>query len=135
MDKPELSQKSKYFLPRHRYYELKHFCLQYPGWKHHLQILSDWPHHVASQGRDDTNRERRPTEQIIMKRMFLTERIELIEKIANATDPVIGNYILKGVTEGRSYEQLNAVNRIPCCKNTYYDLYHKFFYLLSEARQ
>ena len=33
MEKPELSKKSKYWIPRHRYYELKHFCLQYPEWE------------------------------------------------------------------------------------------------------
>lgn len=29
----ELSHKSKYHIDKHRYYELKHFCLQYPNWK------------------------------------------------------------------------------------------------------
>ena len=31
--KPELSKKNEYWLPKHRYYELKYFCLQYPYWK------------------------------------------------------------------------------------------------------
>lgn len=29
--RPEVSKKSKYWIERHRYYELKHFCLQYTG--------------------------------------------------------------------------------------------------------
>ena len=29
----ELSKKNKYWIERHRYYELKHFCMQYPIWK------------------------------------------------------------------------------------------------------
>lgn len=29
----ELSPKNKYYIAKHRYYELKHFCLQYPEWK------------------------------------------------------------------------------------------------------
>lgn len=29
--RPELSNKSPYWIERHRYYELKHFCLQYPA--------------------------------------------------------------------------------------------------------
>ena len=29
----ELSPKNKYYIDKHRYYELKHFCLQYPEWK------------------------------------------------------------------------------------------------------
>lgn len=28
--RPELSQKNPYWIGKHRYYELKHFCLQYP---------------------------------------------------------------------------------------------------------
>lgn len=29
----ELSEKNPYWIEKHRYYELKHFCLQYPIWK------------------------------------------------------------------------------------------------------
>lgn len=28
----EISMKNKYWIPKHRYYELKHYCLQYPYW-------------------------------------------------------------------------------------------------------
>lgn len=136
MDRPELSTKNKYYLPRHRYYELKHFCLQYPGWKHHLEILNNsYPSTARVKATDDTNKDRRPVEQIIMKKMFLQSRIELVEKIAKETDPILGPYILKGVTEERSYDQLNAANDIPCCKDVYYQSYRRFFWLLSEARQ
>lgn len=31
--RPEISEKNKFWIDRHRYYELKHFCLQYPNWK------------------------------------------------------------------------------------------------------
>lgn len=29
----QLSQKNKYYIDKHRHYELKHFCLQYPSWR------------------------------------------------------------------------------------------------------
>ena len=29
----EISKKNPYWIPKHRYFELKHFCLQYPDWK------------------------------------------------------------------------------------------------------
>ena len=29
----EVSEKNKYWINKHRHYELKHFCLQYPTWK------------------------------------------------------------------------------------------------------
>lgn len=28
--RPEISPKNKYWISKHRHYELKHFCLQYP---------------------------------------------------------------------------------------------------------
>lgn len=31
--RPELSKKNPYWIEKHRYYELKHFCLQYPIWR------------------------------------------------------------------------------------------------------
>ena len=31
--RPEVSQKNPFWIGKHRYYELKHFCLQYPIWK------------------------------------------------------------------------------------------------------
>lgn len=37
--RPELSKRNPFWLDRHRYYELKHFCLQYPLWKKELSIL------------------------------------------------------------------------------------------------
>ena len=43
-------------------------------------------------------------------------------------------YILKGVTEGWSYDILKARSNIPCCKDVYYNLYRRFFWLLNKAR-
>ena len=37
----ELSSKNKYYIDKHRYYELKHFCLQYPEWKRAYAYLDD----------------------------------------------------------------------------------------------
>ncbi len=37
--RPELSDKNKYWIDRHRYYELKHFCMQYDIWKQAYDIV------------------------------------------------------------------------------------------------
>lgn len=42
MERAEVSKRNKYYISKHRYYELKHFCLQYPEWKHALDILDGW---------------------------------------------------------------------------------------------
>lgn len=46
----------------------------------------------------------------------------------------VGIYILNGVTEGWSYDILKARLGIPCCKDTYYELYRRFFWLLNKER-
>ena len=39
----ELSENNKYWISKHRYYELKHFCLQYPIWKKAYAAINDSP--------------------------------------------------------------------------------------------
>ena len=31
--RPEISKKNQYWISKPRYYELRHFCLQYPNWR------------------------------------------------------------------------------------------------------
>ena len=51
------------------------------------------------------------------------------------TDSDLADYIIIGVTEGCSYDILKARLDIPCCKDVYYELYRKFFWLLDKERQ
>ena len=37
----KLSEKNKYWISKHRYYELKHFCLQFPIWKQAYASLDE----------------------------------------------------------------------------------------------
>lgn len=133
--RPELSIRNKYHIEKHRYYELKHFCLQYPLWKKTLLSLTEIQ---GIQLRDNvvTSKEGgNPTALCAEERIFYTNRISMVEQTAKATDDTIGNYILKAVTEGLSYDYLKLRLEIPCCKDTYYELYRKFFKLLSAERQ
>ena len=131
----EISTKNKYWISRHRYYELKHFCLQYPEWAKIYLTLdgfnrsnSNLDKILASTHYSD------PTAKCAIARAFYSERIKLIERIAIETDSELAIYILKGVTEGLSYEYLKARLDIPCCRDTYYDRYRRFFWLLSKSR-
>lgn len=46
--RPEVSSKNTYYILRHRYYELKHFCLQYPEWKREYRSLDGLTSRSAS---------------------------------------------------------------------------------------
>ncbi|MDR1066200.1 MAG: hypothetical protein LBL35_02025 [Clostridiales bacterium] len=134
--RPELSEKNKCWIEKHRYYELKHFCLQYPIWKKAyaaLDSLSQRPSDLAALAK--TNAISDPVGKCVEARSFYRERMGMIEQTAIEADAGLSGYILKGVTDGVSYDHLKARLGIPCCKDTYYELYRRFFWLLSKERQ
>lgn len=134
--RPELSPKNCYWIEKHRYYELKHFCLQYPTWRRKYNSLisypSSWPQPIPP---TKTNVISDPVTKHIDERLFYANRMDMLERVAKETDEELACYILKAITEGISYDHLRARSDIPCCKDTYYELYRRFFWLLSEERQ
>ena len=133
--RPELSQKNKYWIERHRYYELKHFCLQYPIWKKAYQSLDGWAKRQTDVERSGpSGGHSDPTEQNAEARVYYLDHMKMVEQAAISTDDFLYTYLLTAVTEGFSYEILKARLDIPCCKDTYYELYRRFFWLLSKAR-
>lgn len=130
----DISASNPYHIDKHRYYELKHFCLQYPMWKQRLESLS----YLASKPviaplPDGGTYTDRTAELVELRDLYLT-RTEIIELAASCTDKLLGDYILEAVTNGLSYEKLNARRQIPCNKDTYYKLYRKFFFVLNDIR-
>ncbi len=133
--RPELSEKNQYWIERHRYYELKHFCLQYPIWKKAylaLDGLAKRPNDLSIFAK--SGQISNPTEQCAEAREIYIRKMELVEQAALATDADLASYILKAVTVGLSYDSLKARLEIPCCKDTYYNLYRRFFWLLNKRR-
>lgn len=131
----ELSKKNKYWISKHRHYELKHFCLQYPEWKKACAIYSGRSASLITLSATVSNLATTyPTTTNSSLVSSYARQIELVERTAIEADPYLYDYILKGVTEGRSYTYLKAVLGMPCGKDMYYDRYRKFFWLLSNAR-
>lgn len=133
--RPEVSKKNRYWISKHRHYELKHFCLQYADWKKTYSYLDG--NTVAA-----TNLERLPsgnevgdpTADFALQKAYYLERIKLIEKTAEEADKYLSDYILKAVTEGISYTCLKFKMEIPCGRDMFYDRYRRFFWLLSKMR-
>lgn len=134
--RPEISEKNKYWIDKHRHYELKHFCLQYPEWKRIYATLDNANIPLSMMDRLPTsNIPGDPTAKRALMKTYYAERIKLIEKIALESDLYLHKYILKAVTEGLSYTYLKARLDIPCGRDMYYDRYRRFFWLLSKARE
>lgn len=132
--RPELSKKSKYWISKHRYYELKHFCLQYPEWqkeKNDILLalgsasLSDvlvQTEYVDSTGDKVTKLEK------------LNANLDLVEKCAKEADIDICKYLLMGVTKNYSCDYMIVKLGMPCGRDMYYDRYRKFFWLLAQRK-
>ena len=133
--RPEVSIKNKYRIDKHRHYELKHFCLQYPTWKKAYSDFDNLSIPLSTIDKMPTsNLPGDPTAKRAIMKAQLIERIELIEKAAIEADRYLSEYILKAVTENLSYATLKSKMDIPCGKDMYYDRYRKFFWLLDISR-
>lgn len=121
--RPEISKKNKYWISKHRHYELKHFCLQYPMWKREYDSLNGMRIQECQNGSIDAKKE------------YYSDRINLVERISIEADEFLHKYILKAVTEELSFTYLKTKLGMPCGKDMYYDRYRKFFWLLSESRK
>ena len=131
----KISEKNKYYIDKHRYYELKHFCLQYNEWKKAYASCNDAIIFASRFERgSSSNIPSDITAKYGMMKAYYDKRIKLIEQCAMEADDFLYRYILKAVTEGLSYPYLKTKLDIPCGRDMYYDRYRKFFWLLSEAR-
>lgn len=133
--RPELSERNKYYVEKHRYYELKHFCLQYPTWEKAYRALDGLAKRPSDLIIFTTAGCSNPTEKCAIAHEYYSKRMNLVNKACRETDEVIGQYIFKAVTEGCSYEVLQTRYSIPCCRETYYELYRRFFYILNKMRE
>lgn len=130
----DISKVNPYWIDKHRYYELKHFCLQYPTWKQ-LYLESDgYQRHRISDVRVIGGYMSDPTFEAADRKLYFQSKMEMVEQAAIQSDPELKNYILRAVTEGLSFTFLKARLEIPCGKDMYYDRYRRFFWLLSRLR-
>lgn len=131
--RPELSTKNKYWLPKHRTLELKHFCLQYPDWVKACNSIRLYPlgcnisPTYKQQVEDFTAKQ-------AMRLKYYNDKIKLVQTAAEDTDEDLSSYILRAVTEDRSYNNLKLEFGIPCCKDVFHTLKRRFYYILNEYR-
>lgn len=99
--------KTEFTLSKHRFYELKHFCLQYSEWKRYYSDADGWT------GKGDT------TSRDGIKRGDIRRNVELIEYCAR----LVGFDILPYVTTEKLVLPIELRY-----------LYSRFFWELSRRR-
>ena len=133
--RPQVSQRNPYYIERERYYELKHFCRQYPIWKKAyaaLDGLSKRPADLEQFVRPGKTSD--PTARCAEARASYGNKIEMVEKCAKEASAELYEYIMKYATKGDAYSVLHMRDHIPCGKDLFYDVVRRFFWLLSRER-
>lgn len=111
-EKAVLSKKNKYYISKHRYYELKHFCLQYNEWIEELKKLNSQGGRSAGGEIHSNPQFSDPTAEIAMRQSQLQQNIEMIKVAAIQTDRVLFNYLIKAVTEESSTAIRSSMKRL-----------------------
>ena len=133
---PEITMNSPFWIPKQRYYELKHFCLQYPNWKMQLKLIDGYQHQAEYTDipKTITNDILDPVARVAGERERVLRWVSIVEKAAELAGADLAKYILKGITEGVSYSILVMKMPVPCNRNEFYDRYRKFFWVLDKLR-
>ena len=127
----DISKDNPYYISKHRYYELKHFCLQYPEWKKKAAELIRIPGQSFEKVQHDLSD---PVAEAASRRDLYFHKMKLVEQCAIEASPELYTYLLKCVTEGASFVYLKTYMDIPCGKDYFYGRYRLFFYLLSREK-
>lgn len=131
----KISTRSKWYIPKELFLELKHFCRQYRSWFKRLKeieeptLKTNWL--VEIDLKKPHNRVMPTTEDD--KRLYLN-KIKAVNEALSHVEKALQPYILEAVADGKSYLYLREVEGIPCGKDKYYDEYRKFFWYLSLER-
>ena len=112
--------KSEYEISKHRFYELKHFCLQYPEW---LKLYSETDGYASesSKNEGDTTSKDGITRAQLYKNMRLV--VNTCQKIGYEHWPDLLRYVIGA-----------SKMPYPGEEELFFHYYHKFFYVLSKKR-
>ena len=109
--------KTEYRLSKHRFYELKHFCLQYPEWEALYSKSDGWAEETGKNKGDTTSRHG-------IRRADLAYKMELIREAAQfcrQRERDIFEYVTSGKYSGRTDEE-------------FWHYYRIFFWELAKLR-
>jgi hypothetical protein len=128
----DISSKNPYYLTKHEYLMCRHFALQYPEWKARKREIESRVSYgfkidMIQESHVDTT-----VEILYDLAKTYSSRIDMIEQVAKIAGEDIWEFVLLGVTTERSYECLRTTYGIPCCKDVYYRMYRKFYWLLNR---
>ena len=123
-----------YGISRHRYAELKAFCLQYDEKK---SKISRGISSAVNDGMPRSNYKGNVLENNAIRNVAYQKDCEMIEQAAIAASAEIYPYIIKSVTNDRSYpfiEYDEKLGRIPVGKTEFYAKRRLFYHYLDVLK-
>ena len=106
--------------------------MQYSEWKKARARLRGFPANLSNaQIRTDTKSASNPTALCAEARIYFQDRMDMIEECAKKSAEDLAPCLVRAVTEGLSY----AVVCPPCCREVWYTIYRRFFWLLDKRRK
>lgn len=125
----KLSMKSRWYISKYRYLELKNMCLQYPEWKKELQFDNGLYSNSMIRISGDQIEFKDSVFNLAKRQSEINRKIKLIEDVAKISSGDLSAYILECIFFGKSYEVLQP----PCGRRQFYEKYREFFWMLDKV--
>lgn len=130
--KNEISKKNPYWIPRHRYLELKNWCMQYHDWEEEyyscIHLTSKIPRGEKSSNVSD------PTSKMAIHMSELKKKMDLVNKICEEVAPNYSTTLLVALINNYSYDDVVMCHQTLPSRSEWYKTRRKFFYILSQKR-
>lgn len=127
-------ENNKYFLPRNTYLHCVYYALQYMDWEKMLKADRDTRGAIRyDKDRVQTSGDYDSTSATAIKMIEIQGKMDMIDGIINETitEDVMRKYLKWSVCYGFTFYQLQDKG-IPCGKNTFSRIRHKFYHLLND---
>lgn len=124
----------KYNISRSRYRELYYFCLQYDERKKKMEELR-YPSPPKSDGMPRGSGISNPTERNGMLAACLSLENKIMEQAAIEASADLYPWILKAAKYDLKFDYLHLCEGMPCGKNEFQKLRHKFYYILDQKKR
>lgn len=126
----------RFGISKHRYRELRNFCLQYPEWRDELKYKSDTLKSPALDGMPRTPGRSDGTADLAVRRAELQRKCEMVESAAREAAGELGRYIIENVShEDKGYSYLRSIMGIPMGQRQFYDARRIFYCKLDQKHK
>ena len=146
MPRPKVSKKNKYYIAEERYYELLHFCKQWPIWLQAIKALDglakrpvDLDIFKNKHGVSD------PTAKCAEAIEAYQDKLNMLYKAAEnacrdfgygpGLDMFLQEALKENVVNGKSYDTIMTLRPLPISRDEFYKIRRAFFYYLSKIRK